>query len=79
MNDIREFMGLNDPQAIYHWQNGKNLPSVDHLCALAKLFGVSMDEILVIQKPIVDSSRVGQKKEKAILSHVLQCCLLQAA
>ena len=79
VNDIREFMGLSDPQAIYHWQNGKNLPSVDHLCALARLFGVSMDEILVLQKPIVDSSRGGQKKGKAILSHVFPCCLLQVA
>ena len=43
--DIKAFLGLTTPQAIYQWQAGITLPSVDHLCALSHLFGVSMNDI----------------------------------
>lgn len=33
-------------QAIYKWERGVGLPSVDALWALAKLFGCSVDDIL---------------------------------
>lgn len=33
--------------AIYKWQRGESLPSVDHLFALSRLLQVSMQEILV--------------------------------
>ena len=46
--DIQNFLNLTNPQAIYQWQNGISLPTVDHLCALSHLFGTSMDEIIVL-------------------------------
>lgn len=49
VRDVQEYFGFEEPSAIYHWQNGKNLPSVDNLCALSKLFDVPMDEIIVLQ------------------------------
>ncbi|MBR5572829.1 MAG: helix-turn-helix transcriptional regulator [Oscillospiraceae bacterium] len=36
-------------QAIYHWQRGTCLPTVDHLCALSHLFNVPMDDILILK------------------------------
>ena len=39
--------GFNSPQAIYKWQNGAALPTVDNLIVLAALFGVLIDDILV--------------------------------
>lgn len=47
VRDLQDYLGLETPQAIYHWQNGRNLPSVDNLYALSKLWGVPMNEILV--------------------------------
>lgn len=79
VNDIREFMGFLDPQAVYSWQKGKYLPSVDHLCALSKLFGVSMDEILVLQKPVTDNSGIGQRETNAIFGQAFLSSLMQAA
>ena len=38
---------LESPQAVYCWQRGRNLPSVDNLYAISKLWGVSMNDILV--------------------------------
>ena len=35
------------PQAIYKWQNGTALPTVDNLIVLAALFDVLIDDILV--------------------------------
>lgn len=49
--DLQAFFGFNSPQAIYLWQQGKTVPSTDHLLALSHLFGVSMNDILVIQQP----------------------------
>lgn len=45
--DLQYFLGLASPQAIYYWQRGVNLPTVDHLYALSRLFKVSMNDILV--------------------------------
>ena len=41
------YFGFEGPQAIYKWQWGQCLPSIDNLFALSKLFNTSIDEILV--------------------------------
>ena len=51
VNEVREFLGFSEPQAVYQWQKGVSLPSVDHLCALSKLLAVPMDDILVLKNP----------------------------
>lgn len=50
--DLQVFLGLTSPQAIYQWQRGLSLPTVDHLCALSHLFGVSMNDVLVLKETI---------------------------
>ncbi len=47
VRDLQEFFGFEEPQAIYRWQYGKTLPSVDNLYALSAILGVTMEEILV--------------------------------
>ena len=47
VQDLQTYLGFEHPQAIYHWQHGRNLPSVDNLYALSKLRGVPMDKIIV--------------------------------
>lgn len=59
VRDLQRYFGFEEPTAIYHWQNGKHLPSVDNLCALSKLFEVSMDDIIVLR----DSVDVDSKKK----------------
>ena len=48
VHDLQMIFGFHSPQAIYKWQNGTALPSVDHLIVLAAVLQVRMDEILVI-------------------------------
>ena len=47
VDDIVSFMGFESQQAVYKWQRGESLPSVDNLYALSRLFGTTIDDILV--------------------------------
>ena len=47
--ELQVFLGLESPQAVYQWQRGISLPSVDNLCALSHAFGVTMNDILVVE------------------------------
>ncbi len=49
VRDIQEIFGFSTPQAIYKWIRGRTLPSIDNLVVLAAVFGVTMDEIIVIE------------------------------
>ena len=43
---ICDAMGFNEPQAIYKWQRGDSLPTLQNLYKLSKLFEVSIDDIV---------------------------------
>ena len=44
--DIKEALSLGCVQSVYHWLNGKSLPTLDNLYALSELFDVSMDTLI---------------------------------
>jgi transcriptional regulator with XRE-family HTH domain len=46
VKDIQEFLELSTPQSIYHWFDGRNLPTVDNLYALSELFHLPVDALL---------------------------------
>lgn len=45
---IRIIFGFATPQAIYKWQHGTAMPTIDNLVVLAAVLDVPMDEIIVI-------------------------------
>ena len=47
VRDLQQFFGFEEPQAIYKWQRGQSLPTVDNLYALSTLLDVPMNDILV--------------------------------
>ena len=47
VKDLQDLFGFTTPQAIYKWQHGTALPTVDNLVVLASVFGVTIDDILV--------------------------------
>ncbi len=61
VRDMQAYFGFEEPQAIYKWQSGKSLPSVDNLYALGALLGVPMEEILVPARPHLDIVACGQQ------------------
>ena len=48
VRDLQTAFGFNSPQAIYKWQNGTALPTVDNLMGLAMLLNVHIDDILIV-------------------------------
>ena len=49
VRDLQEMLGIATPQAIYKWQRGETLPSIENLAALACILGVTIDEILAVE------------------------------
>ena len=66
VRDLQNWFGFEEPQAIYKWQRGKSLPTVDNLYALGALLDVPMEEILVQRKPKLNMVNNGQQ--------YLSCC-----
>lgn len=52
VHDLQMIFGFNSPQAIYKWQNGTALPTVDNLIVLAALLNVRIDDILVVKHSV---------------------------
>ena len=63
VRDIQSWFGFEEPQAIYKWQHGQSLPTVDNLFALSSLLGVSMNEILVSRGEPFGWEMTGQQAE----------------
>lgn len=47
VKDLQIYFGFEEPRAIYKWQRGETLPSVDNLYALSRILQVPMDSILI--------------------------------
>ena len=62
VRDLQNWFGFEEPQAIYKWQKGKSLPTVDNLYALGMLLDVPMEEILVTCKPKLNIVNNGQQE-----------------
>ena len=47
VKDLQDIFGFATPQAIYKWQQGVALPTIDNLVVLAAVLQVRLDDILV--------------------------------
>ena len=48
VRDLADIFGFATPQAVYKWQNGVAMPTLDNLVVLAAIFNVTMDQIIVV-------------------------------
>ena len=46
VKELQDYLKPSSPQSIYHWFEGKSIPSVDNLYAMSDLFGVPVDYML---------------------------------
>lgn len=73
VRDLQKYFGFEEPQAIYKWQRGQSLPTVDNLYALGNLFGITMDEILV---PVRNQLYIdGEQQGEPCCSHLFSGAL----
>ena len=50
VRDLQDIFGFSTPQAIYKWQRGDAMPTLDNIVVLAAVFGVTVDDILVYRE-----------------------------
>ena len=55
VRELQIMFGFTSPQAIYNWQNGISLPSVDNFIVLAAVLGTTIEEIIAIEGEDSDS------------------------
>lgn len=48
VKDLQDLFGFATPQAIYKWQHGTAMPTIDNLVMLSAIFHVHIDDILII-------------------------------
>jgi len=46
VKDLQDIFGFATPQAIYKWQHGTALPTMDNMVVLAAVFNVKIDDVL---------------------------------
>ena len=51
VKDLQDIFGFATPQAIYKWQQGTALPTVDNLVALAAILNCTLEDILIFVSP----------------------------
>lgn len=52
VKDLQEIFGFATPQAIYKWQHGVAMPTIDNLVVLATVLEVTLDQIVVVDENI---------------------------
>ena len=65
VQDVQEYFGFDQPQAIYKWQRGETLPTVDNLYALSTLLGAPIKDILVPTSYTVYSQFGGHNQNRS--------------
>ena len=66
VRELQSYFGFEEPRAIYEWQKGESLPTVDNLYALGTIFEVPMDQILV---PVIKLHIVSEQQAEPCCSH----------
>lgn len=63
VKDIQDIFGFATPQAIYKWQHGTAIPTIDNLVILACVLHVTIDDLIVVKgaadRTIVDKGIAG--------------------
>lgn len=62
VRELQNILGFATPNAIYKWQTGAALPTLDNLLALSKIFQVTMDDIIVTTEVDEQKNEINMKK-----------------
>lgn len=50
VRDIQNIFGFDYPQAVYAWEQGRNVPAIDNLLVLSSLFKVQISDLIVTRQ-----------------------------
>ena len=54
VRELQKLLGFATPQAIYKWQRGETLPTLENLVALAFVLGVDIGDILIAKCDLLE-------------------------
>ena len=62
VSEIQKMFGMENPQSLYNWENSekKTLPCIDNLVLLAKIYNVTLDELIVIKEVDTDALSINE-------------------
>ncbi len=52
VRELQAVFGFGTPQAIYKWQHGTAMPTLDNIVVLAAALGVTVEDILVFRDDV---------------------------
>ena len=52
VKDIATMLGFTSAYPVYKWVNGQNMPTIDNLVVLAAMLDTTIDNLLIIKKPV---------------------------
>ena len=64
VRDIQNIFGFEYPQAVYSWEQGKNVPTIDNLLVLSRLFDSPIEKIVVSRMVEVEITCNSSKVKK---------------
>ncbi len=47
VKQVQSVFNFSSPNAIYNWESGKDIPSIDNLVVVSAIYGVELDELIV--------------------------------
>lgn len=47
VREIQNIFNFSSPEAVYAWEKGKNLPTIDNMIVIASVYGVTIDQIVI--------------------------------
>ncbi len=65
VKNLQEIFGMENPQAIYNWESGKNMPSIDNLLILANIYDVTLESLIAFNTVEIDISEENRIPLKA--------------
>lgn len=48
--DIQDIFDFNTPQAIYKWESGRSIPTIENLLTLSMIFGCRIEDLIVLKE-----------------------------
>lgn len=45
--ELQQYLRLGSVQSVYHWLEGKSLPTIDNLYAMSVYFSIPIDELVI--------------------------------
>ncbi|MBB5226790.1 XRE family transcriptional regulator [Treponema ruminis] len=47
VREIQNIFNFSSPEAVYAWEKGKYLPTIDNMIVIADVYGVTVDDFIV--------------------------------